>query len=377
MSNSFELLGSADAFVHSLQATLHDCQHSLYVQFSTFEGDASGQAFAQLLLDKAAQGVDVRLIVDYYSDVVLSDVYPILLHRRGEVQQEKAKTHALFAHLEANGIPIKRTAPPGFLGQYLLYRDHKKMVVIDEKTAYVGGINVSDHNYAWHDFMVRIEGALAADLARDYRATWAGAALPCDQVHATDDFILNQNAGRYPIFTEILQMIAQAKDTLVIESPYLLGDHIEPAIFAAAQRGVKVSLILPYHSNKVLYRIWVRRLYQHLHHPNITIYGYQGEHNMTHAKLLIVDGAYATFGSLNMFELEGLTQKELNIFTRDPALIAQLNTYVLQDIATSQVITPPRIAWGRFSYTLLYRFFRWWTARLLKNPSWKAVYCGK
>ena len=375
MPNTFELLGGATAFVDSLRQALTDCSQSLYVQFSTFEGDASGQEFAEMLIGLAQRGVDVRLTTDRYSDVVQDDIYPILLHRRDELQTERNKTRDLMQKLQDNGIPVKRTAPLGPLGIYALYRNHKKMVVIDEKVAYVGGINVSDHNYAWHDFMVKMSGDLVQDLAHDYKSTWDGATVTLDKVYDDRDFILNQCAGRYSIFAEILRMIQNAQQSLVIESPYLMGDHIEPAILQAAQRGVKVRLILPYHSNKLVYRIWVRKMYRRFDHPNISIYGYRGEHDMTHAKLVIVDEQYVSFGSLNMFELEGLTQKELNIFTRNAEFVAQVLDFVEDDIQNSTTLTQPRTTFGRFTYSFLYQFFRVWTNRLVRKPAWCAKYC--
>lgn len=375
MLNTFELLKDSTAFVNSLRDVLPHCAKSLYVQFSTFEGDTSGQEFAELLINAAQRGVDVRLTTDHYSDVVQDDIYPILLHRRDELQAGRYATRELMHKLEANGISIKRTAPMGPFGIYALYRDHKKMVVVDEKIAYVGGINVSDHNYAWHDFMVKITGDLAQDLACDYVSTWDGQTQNFDTVQADRDFLLNQCAGRYPIFEEILSMIRNAQQDLVIESPYLLGDHIEPVILEAAQRGVTVRLILPYHSNKLVYRIWVRKMYKRLNHSNITIYGYRGEHNMTHAKLVIVDESYVTFGSYNMFELEGLTQKELNIFTHNPDFVRQMLAFVEEDIQNSTIISQPRTTFGRFTYSVLYQFFRFLTTRLVKNPEWRAKYC--
>ncbi|HML23644.1 MAG TPA: phosphatidylserine/phosphatidylglycerophosphate/cardiolipin synthase family protein [Aggregatilinea sp.] len=373
--NVFRVLVGAQAFMDALYADLDGCTRSLYAQFMTYEGDTSGEAFSALLAEKAAAGLDVRLMVDGYSDVILSDVYPILVHRRGEVQRELARTQGLFERLRAEGVGVKRTAPPGAFKQYMLYRNHKKMVVLDERIAYVGGINISDHNYAWHDFMVRMEGPLAADLARDFLSTWDGATIPFTERRPGGDFVLNQCAGRYSIFEEVLDMIGRARHSVVIESPYLLGDHVEAALRAAAERGVGVTIIQPAHSNKLMYRIWVRKLRRRLDHPNVRIYGYRGSGGMTHAKLIVVDDQWASFGSFNMIELEGLTQKELNIFSSDPALIAQLKAVVAVDLQVAVPLTPPRTSWGRFTYSMLYHFFRWWTRRLLRRPDWKALYC--
>lgn len=375
LSNSFRLLVGPAAFLQSLEADLPTCQKSLYVQFSTYEGDASGQSFADLLVTKANAGVDVRLTVDYYSDAVLNDVYPILLHRRHEVNQERNKTLNLFEALQDNGVQVRRTAPMGPLWIYALYRDHKKMIVLDEQIAYVGGINISDHNFAWHDFMIRIEGPLAQTLAAEYRSSWQGTTQAYASPAPSGDFILNQCAGRYSIFDEILAMINRASSEIIIESPYLLGDTIESALLAAAERGVKAKLIIPWHSNKQVWRWWIKASLRRLNHPNITYYGYQGEHNMTHAKLVIVDNQWASFGSYNMFELEGLTQKELNIFSDNPALIAQLKQLAEADIQESAPVPIPRSGFGRFSYTLLHGFFSWWTKRLLRKSDWRASYC--
>lgn len=375
MTNRFTLLAGASAFMDELTRTLDGDHSRLYAQFMTYEGDATGEAFASLLARQAARGADVRLMVDAYSDLILSDVWPVLLHRQREVAAERARTHALFDRLRAQGAGVKRTAPLGALGRFALYRNHKKMVVLDDRIAFVGGINISDHNYDWHDFMVKIEGPLAAALAHDFRTTWNGQTAPLVTPCPGEDFVLNQCPGRYSVFEEILRMIDRAQRTIVIESPYLLGDRIERALRAAAERGVRVSLILPARSNKLLYRRWVRVLLRRLDHPNIAVHGFRGCGGMTHAKLILVDEQWASFGSFNMIELEGLTQKELNVFSSSADLIAQLQTLIARDIAQAVPVPAPRFAIGRPLYTVLYRFFRWWTRRLTRSANWKARYC--
>lgn len=375
MSNRFQLFIDSSAFEEALFGAIETSQTSFYAQFMTFEGDASGERFASLMKEKAEQGLDARLIVDYYSDVILSDTYPTLLHRRGEVQVERSRTLALFDELQASGAGVKRTAPPGRFLQYMLYRNHKKMVVLDNKVAFVGGINVSDHNYDWHDFMVRIEGPLVQSLVEDFCGTWQGQTKTFDTPTLDGDFILNQCSGRYSIHEEIIAMINRAEKLVVIESPYLIGHKIEGALRRAAEREVKVQIIMPYRSNKLVYRIWVRKTKQNLNHPNIAIYGFQGNGGMTHAKLVVVDNRWATFGSLNIMELEGLTQQELNVFTSNTEIIGELNQFIATDLAQSVRLAIPRYAFGRFTYTVLYRFFNWWTQRLVRNKEWRERYC--
>jgi phosphatidylserine/phosphatidylglycerophosphate/cardiolipin synthase-like enzyme len=118
----------------------------------------------------------------------------------------------------------------------------------------------------------------------------------------------------------------------------------------------------------------VRRTIVRLSHRNITIFGYLGSNRMTHAKLLVVDDRVATFGSFNLFDLEGLTQKELNVFTRDRALIDGFRALVTRDIASSRVVAAPRRTFGRFTYSLIRQLFASWTRRLLRDPGWRAKY---
>jgi cardiolipin synthase A/B len=365
----------APAFVAALAAALPGCERHLLVQFSTFEGDSAGQELARMLTERARAGVEVRMLLDAYSDVIVNDIYPLALHRRREARRERAATRAVLDQLRAAGVAIKRTAPPGRFGRYLLYRDHKKMVVLDDRVAFVGGLNVSDHNYDWHDFMVRIEGPVVADLVADHTSTWEGTTLALDRARPDSDYVLNQCAGRPSIMQEVLGLVDGAKHRVMLESPYLLGAGIEAAILRAAQRGVKVTLVLPSRANHLHARVWVRSLLRRLHHENIDVHGYLGAGGMTHAKFMIVDDEIATFGSLNFLELEALAQKELNVFSRDAALIRALQTLVASDVVSGTRIARPLSGFGRFTYNLLYRFFRWYTDRLLRDPSWRARYC--
>lgn len=374
MTNRYEVCVGAEAFVTSLREALDGCTARLWVQFSTFEGDDSGQAFGELLLKRAEQGVDVRLLLDHYSDVIVSDILPIAIHRRREVAAERARTRELVERLMASGVRVQRTAPVGFLGRYLLFRDHKKMVLIDHNVAFVGGINISDHNFAWHDFMVKVQGPLAADLAQDFESTWEGSTVAFDEPRESGDFLLNQCPGRAPAFAEVVRMIDGALESVVVESPYLLGDTIEGALRRAAERGVRVTLVLPGRANHVWYRVWVRKLLRRLDHPNVAAYGYEGDHRMTHAKLVIVDDERATFGSLNFIEIESVAQKELSVFTSDPVCVAQLRRLVEGDVATSRILPIPRTAFGRFSYTWLHGFVVWWTRGLLRDAAWRSRY---
>lgn len=365
----------AEAFIDALRADVTACSRSLRVQFSTFEGDEAGKAFGELLLDRVAAGVEVQVILDGYSEFIADDVYPFAIRGRGVLAAGKRHRVELLERLEAAGVPIRRVNPPGRFARYFTFRDHKKVVVIDDRIAYVGGMNISDHNYAWHDFMVRVDGPVVDDVVRDFSSTWAGETVALTEGRDDRDYVLNQCAGRATVLDASLDLIAGARQRIFMESPYLCGDLVETALLDAAKRGVHVELVTPLRPNHLHNRVWVRKLRRRLRHANIEVLGYPGSDGMTHAKLLIVDGAVATFGSLNYQELESLAQKELNVFTRDPNLVAELCAVATADVALSRPVPTPRSSFGWFTYRIAYWVLRTWTNRLLRLAEWRATYC--
>jgi cardiolipin synthase len=319
-------------------------------------------------------GVHDLVILDVYSVVIADDVYPFALRGREALKAERARTATMLAKLEGAGIDIKRVAPAGRMHRYLPFRDHKKMAVIDDRVAYIGGLNVSDHNYGWHDFMVRVEGPVVADLVADFVSTWDGQTILLAESRDEGDYVLNQSPGRPTVLDEALGLIAAAQERILLESPYPCGDRIETALLDAARRGVGITIVTPYRPNHLHNRVWIRKLRRRLRHENIELLGFSGTDGMTHAKLLVVDDRIATFGSLNFQEIEALTQKELNVFTREPALVAELSALFAADAAASEPAPLPRSAFGWWTYRLAHWIARRWTARLLRRPDWRAQY---
>src|SRR5207253_5966524 len=114
---------------------------------------------------------------DSFTRIVLSDRFrysPANIFDR-ELRQEARETERMIRRLKAAGIALSFTNPYALSPRKLLSRNHKKLVIIDHTTAYIGGINFSEHNAAWHDMMVRIDDANAVEFLReDFLSTWEG-----------------------------------------------------------------------------------------------------------------------------------------------------------------------------------------------------------
>jgi len=236
---------------------------------------------------------------------------------------EVEATHAMFAGLTGAGVGVRRTNPIDRLFTNYPARNHKKLIVADD-TAYVGGINFSDHNFAWHDFMLRIEGAQAAEwLAGDFEATWRGQPragkvdLPGVTLRSLDG---RSNADA---FGDLLAMIGAARQEVVVISPYLTFP-VTGALARAARRGVRVRLITPWPNNKPTVR-------DHLLATarrggfEITLLN-----EMIHLKGLLIDGARLIIGSSNFDFVSLAAEEELMAVVDDPAIIDDFIARVVQ-----------------------------------------------
>lgn len=162
---SMEFLTSSDQFMTRLTADFARAEHRALVQAMTFEGDAAGERCAAAI--KASPASDRRLIFDAYSLLVVSDRWLIEPQHTKTVLRERAETLTMMHRLESEGVGVRMVHPLGAAGRHLPLRNHKKLVVADD-ALYLGGINFSDHNFAWRDMMVRLNnGALADWLVQD------------------------------------------------------------------------------------------------------------------------------------------------------------------------------------------------------------------
>jgi cardiolipin synthase len=320
---TFELLIGAPAFWARAAGDIARAARRVLVQAMTFEGDTAGRAVADVV--GAAVGADRRVLVDDYSRFVVSDCWVAGRRERlsAALRAEVEATHAMFAGLTRTGVGVRWTNPVGRLFTNYPARNHKKLIVADD-VAYIGGINFSDHNFAWHDFMLRIEGVEAADwLADDFEATWRGRAragrvdLPGLTLRSLDG---RSNADA---FDDLMAMIEAARAEIVVISPYLTFP-VTGALARAARRGVRVRLITPWPNNKPTVR-------DHL----LAAAGRAGFevtllNEMIHLKGLLVDGARLVIGSSNFDFVSLAAEEELMAVVEDPSIIADFTARIVQ-----------------------------------------------
>ena len=322
-----QILVDREAFWPRLANDIANATHSVQLQTLSMEGDRAGAGLGTALLGCAAP--DRRLSVDSFTRYVLSGrcVYSPAGLFDARVRAEAMRTRALFRRLRAGGVGVRWSSPVGPLLLRLPARNHKKSVVIDSRIAYIGGFNFSDHNFAWHDLMLRWEDpAAAAFLAEDLDATWHGRAeRRYGEFDGIELHILDGRSNAIA-FDRIFQLVGSARRDIVIHSPYLtfpFCDHLR----RSRRRGVAITVISPdvnTVSGMRRYILWeaARSGFDVRFFPR-----------MTHVKAMLIDDRWLILGSSNFDYLSFRAHQEIVAIVRDPATIASFHTVLESDLS--------------------------------------------
>lgn len=321
MSNKI-LLGSA-SFKERLEARAPKVLDSFYAQAMTFEGDAAGEWLLEIMRSSPAK--DKRLLVDCYSKVVINDnfvVSPKYLFDEF-FRKEIENTKAILKQAEKDGIKVVYTNPVGFFGQKYPLRNHKKLVLLDNKISYLGGINFSDHNFAWHDMMIEMEDEeLGKHLGVDIDKT-------CKRINQSvkidvaqgELYLFNGIASR-DIYETLFDHVRNAKESIRIISPYV-SEPLLSVLQEVSQNGVKVTIISPTENNKSIFKNLILAEYQKGY---FDLKEYEG---MTHMKAILIDDEKFLFGSSNYDLVSYYFEQEVVMVSKDQRLISQFKHEVL------------------------------------------------
>jgi cardiolipin synthase len=305
------------------EADMATARRRVLVQAMTFEGDRAGLGVARGVMASAAE--DRRVLVDDYTRFAISDRFVFSPHNLldPDFRAELQATRGMFDQMCSAGVGVRVTNPAGPLLIGFAFRNHKKLIVTDN-AAYLGGINFSDHNFAWHDLMLRIEDAAVSDaLAADFEATWQGRGRSWSA--ELGDIALYGLDGRdnHARFREILAAIDAARHDISVISPYLTFPFTD-ALARAAARGVDVTLITPLDNNKPIVRDYI------LWFAARSGLKVRLTREMIHLKGLLIDGRRLVLGSSNFDFVSYWIEEELLGVVSDPGLIADFRRRVLE-----------------------------------------------
>ncbi|WP_029903770.1 cardiolipin synthase [Prevotella sp. 10(H)] len=283
----------------ALFAELEKAQKHIHIQYYIFLDDEIGCQTRDILVRKAAEGVEVRLIYD-------------------DVGSWKAKRR-FFKDMQAQGIEVQPFLKVAFkfLTSRVNYRNHRKIVVIDGKVGFVGGMNVADRYVngvkfgVWRDSHIKIEGKGVAALQTSFLIDWYSSRkefLASDMYYPIlenkgNNLIQMVTSGPVGPFKDIhlgiLQAISNAKECIYIQTPYFVPtDALLLNLQMASMRGVDVRLMLPRHSDTTFVHIASMSYLKDMLDAKVSVFFFEA--GFLHSKLMIIDNSLTITGSANM-----------------------------------------------------------------------------
>ena len=321
MHSSSLLVGSAE-FLDAIEPAILDAGDRVLIQVMTFEMDSVGRHFWDLLTRSKAH--EKILCVDAFSTAKISDglVFGKRYFTDPAFRREARDTRRLLRREEREGIRIVLTNPLGLLWWKYPFRNHKKMMIVDDQ-AFLGGINISEHNFAWRDLMLRTDcPSLVSALEQDFRRTTAGVNGSRVQPTPIGDLYLLDGRNSRAEYERIFERIAAATTSIDIISPYLSNPLLRR--ITGIPPSVRVRVVSPARNNK---GIMQQALFRAAAGANMEILLYQP--GMSHAKAILIDDKRLILGSSN-FDFVGYDlQQEVALCTSNAALIEDFRARVL------------------------------------------------
>ena len=310
-----------------LEEVTSTANESFLAQAMTFEGDEAGKWLIEIM--KASPAKDKRLLIDCYSKVVINDHF--ILSKKylsdKEFRSEVKATKSLIKDARNEGIEVKFTNPVGILGQKYPLRNHKKMVIVDGKHSFLGGINFSDHNFAWHDMMVELSDAkLGSSLTQDFTKTWDGTNQ--STTSKTDDgqlYLFNGSKSK-SLYDDFFGHIKSAKKSVQIISPYI-SEPLLGVLRSVAANGVKITIVSPQENNKSIFKNIILSEQQKGY---FELKEYPG---MSHMKAILIDDEKLIFGSSNYDLVSYYFEQEVVFVSQDNDLIQDFKKKVMSEVS--------------------------------------------
>jgi len=357
-NNSVKLLLNGEEKFPEVLKSLAEAKDHIHIEYYIFEDDNIGNEIIELLIKKKAEGLEVRFIYDDFGSRSI---------RRKQVKRLRDAGVKIFPFYK-----IKLIA----LANRINYRNHRKIIIIDGHTSFVGGINVSDkyingepskNKVYWRDTHLKIEGPATWYLQYLFLCDWNFCAqdemsineklFPLKESFLSIEDKHVQITASGPdsdlptIKFALLQAINLAEKEILITTPYFIpSKSIMDALIIAGKSGVQVKLIVPKKSDSKLVNAAASSYYAELLKSGVEIYRYQK--GFVHAKTMVIDNEIAIVGTANMDVRSFDLNFEVNAIVYDEEISNQLRTAFYEDLEVSLKID--LIAW--LQRPTLYRF---------------------
>lgn len=371
--NRVDVFTSGSCLLSQMLDDMRAARHHIHIEFYIFEDDEVGHEVRKCLMEKAEQGVEIRVV---YDDVGCWNV-PARFYNK----------------MKKAGVEVFGFLPVRFptLTRKVNYRNHRKIVVIDGKVGYVGGFNLADRYFkdsgkkrAWRDTHLRLQGNAVLGLQRAFLADWhvASGRMVSDEKYFPVDMIASREGEvhgaavsgfgavvqivtaiptgkRFDIMQGLVLMLMRAKSYCYIQSPYFIPtDRVLYALQTAALAGVDVRIMLPECADKKILA-WASYSYlSDVMRAGVRVYLYQPA--FLHSKMWVSDDAVLSCGSTNIDFRSFEHNFEINAFVYNTGIARKMRAQFIDDQQNCRLLNlerwVTRSAWQRIGTSLVRLF---------------------
>ncbi len=339
--NKLDVYVSGKEALDAMYDAISKAEKHIHLQSYIFEHkDKIGQRFINLLKLKATQGVEVRLLVDSVGSWDLN-----------------SKFHKMMTSSGIESFEFLKVRFP-FFTHRINYRNHRKILVVDAKVAFVGGVNIADRYYygsksipgIWRDTHLKIEGSAINGLQSTFIQDWYFASQR--QIKDKDYFFSGVFTGRRKmqvascgpdsdwrtIEQAFVLAISSAQEYVFIQSPYFLPtESIRMAMKVAAMSGTEVCLMIPHHSDGKFTQYASHSFIKEMLEAGVRVFRYQA--GFVHSKMMVIDDSLVTIGSSNMDFRSFESNFEVNAFVYDTQFAKRCKQFFEVDFDDSYELT--------------------------------------
>lgn len=335
-----------EAFPAMLEA-IASAQKEILLEMYWVGADPVGTKFREALAEKAREGVVVRVIYDAVGSLAITpSFWQPLVTAGGEVREYHPVS------------PLR----PSFQLALMDQRDHRKILVVDRKMGFTGGINLArpwlptrDGGEAWRDDMIQVKGHVVEELRTLFYKTWRRVwfrnlpheivpiRMPRDLVPLSKRptgrvyVLASLRRSRRNLMKEYLKRINAARKSIDIANSYFIPDRaVRNALFGAVLRGVRVRVLVPAKSDVAVVQFALEAMYETLLRRGVEVFCYPGP--MMHAKTAIIDDHFAMIGSYNLDERSRAKNLEVNVAVEDVAFATYVRKWFDRDISAAMRI---------------------------------------
>ena len=329
-ANHVELLVDGAETYDSMISAIESAKSYVLVQFYIVRDDAVGRRLRDALVAQARSGIRIFFLYDEIGCIKLPDAYLDDMHREG---------------IEVTGFKTTKGHSNRF---QINFRNHRKLLVVDGRTGFIGGNNLGEEYLVYRDTHLRIDGPAAQHIQLSFIKDWywaTGQIIPVSSqiipADTSDQAVAIVNTGPADTVSNcsalFLTLISQSRSRLWITSPYFVpNDAIVIALQAAALRGVDVRIILPDKADQRIVEFASFTYYDDMLNSGVRLYRYR-DHFM-HQKVILVDDVVAGVGTVNLDNRSLYLNFEATALVADDDIIKQVEAMLISDLENSSPV---------------------------------------